>query len=76
MFALWGQQAGQRRDQQQDDKERSLLKSRLVQAGFYNPSAPGVFLVVKAVMTFVPILLGVGAWAMGIGGELDGWAPG
>ena len=52
-----------------NESERTMLKSRMVQAGFYTQSAPGIFLTVKAFCTFVPVVIGLGAWGLGIGGD-------
>lgn len=42
-----------------DEKEKTQLKARLIQAGFYNPSAPAVFMGVKAMCVFGPLATGV-----------------
>lgn len=45
--------------------EQNRLRTRIVQAGLYGPNAYSVFLGVKSVLTFAPVLLGLAAGAVG-----------
>ena len=49
-----------------DDKERTLLKSRLVHAGLYGRQAMPVFLGVKLLLIVAPALLGLTAGTLGL----------
>jgi tight adherence protein C len=42
-----------------DQDQRKQLQSRLMYAGIYAPSAPGVFQLVKATISIVPVLIGL-----------------
>jgi tight adherence protein C len=49
-----------------DDKERTLLKSRLVHAGLYGKQAMAVFLGVKLTLIVAPALIGVAVGSVGL----------
>ena len=49
-----------------DDKERTLLKTRLIHAGLYSKEAMVVFLGVKLLLLVTPALIGLTAGAIGL----------
>ncbi|QGJ71444.1 Type II secretion protein F [Planctomycetales bacterium 10988] len=50
----------------ENDKNRTQLKSRMIHAGFYSPSALPLFVGVKALMTFAPALIALLLGAAGL----------
>jgi tight adherence protein C len=49
-----------------DEEERTVLRSRLIHAGFYGRQAPSIFLGVKLIAMISPALVGLALGVMGI----------
>lgn len=59
-----------------EEGERTALKTRLIQAGFYSRNALPVFLGIKMVLIFVPLVVGLVLGVIGVVSLLDGFIGG
>jgi len=57
---------GQMLMSEENNKERTMLKTRLIQAGFYSPGALPVFMGIKVMLMIFPALIGVMLGVLGL----------